>query len=178
MNPEHEPKLTFWSVPPFRQRLRAVANSLTLRQVRFLIAELYGMFYLLFAIKVPVIFLIATHAIGGSSPTAVNLFGEAVRFLIPAAALCAIVGALFGGAVAWHVTGRALRSRRLSRVRCALCGALGTTLPMVSLVPAAPPQQLPIAAIALVVLWLFGAGLGLGFHWVVQRDRTEQPQES
>src|SRR5579872_4680958 len=178
VNPDNDPKLTFWSVPPIRQWLRTVAITVKLRDARFLIAQVYGTLYLLYGLKIPLIWFIVAHSIVGTSPLAIDFLVSGIPFLLPAAIVCMLISSIAGGGAAWYIMGRAMRTRRRSRLHWAIWGALGAGAPMLSLVAIAPSQRLPAVGAILILMLLFGAGLGAVFHWVVERDQAPQAQVS
>lgn len=177
MHPKNESRLTFWSVPPFRQQFQTVARTIKLREVRFIVAEVYGLFYLLYGMKLPVVLLILWSAPYSTRPTAVDLAFAVTPYMIAAMFLSGVIFALAAGGIAWFVLGRAIECRRPSRLRFGIWGALalgGPLLPMVAVVPA---DSRHFVSGVLIVVLLFGAGIAAGWCWFIQRDQSPQAGE-
>ena len=170
-----EPKLTFWSIPPFRKRVQAITR-IEMRDARLLLAQFYGSLYLLYGMKIPVVLWLVTASFIGTGPAAVDFLTTVIPYLILAVFACGFAGAGAGAGVAWVITGRALRSRNPSRVRFALFGALAASVPVVPLLAVVPGA--PSLVVTGFLVWLVGAGLGTAFHWIVQRDRANVTQIS
>ena len=171
LKPRTEPQLTFWSIPPFRQRAHEMAKTIKLRDARFLIAQVYGMLYLLYGIKIPIILLLISQSIFGTGPAAFDRVTRAIPYLAWAAAVCVCVSGITGGITAWLVTGRAMRSRERHRLRWALWGALGAAMPFLPVAGVVPTKVMTL--ITGFVLLLFGGAIGAAFHWLVQRDQAD-----
>jgi hypothetical protein len=178
VKPDTEPKLTFWSIPPFRQRLRVAAKTIKtikVRDARLLLTQIYGMLYFVYGMKVPVILLVVVLSlVGTSSPAVDSMMTAAIPYVIFAAIGCGLAGAVAGAGTAWIITGRAMRSRRQDRLRWASAGALGAALPVIPLLAVVPES--PALIVAGFLLLLFGGGMGWGFHCIVQRDRVDQAE--
>jgi hypothetical protein len=172
VNPDPEAKLTFWSIPPVRQRLHVVAKTIKVRDARLLVTQIYGLLYFLYGVQVPVVLWVVVSSFIGTSPSAIDLMMTAVPYVIFAVIVCGLTGAFAGAGTAWIITGRALRSHNRDRLYWASAGALGAAVPAVPLVAAVPED--PLLVTAGFLLLLFGAGMGFAFHWIVERDRADQ----
>jgi hypothetical protein len=178
MNPDTEPHVTFWSIPPFRQRLRAIAKTISVREVRVLVAEIYGIFYALYGFKIPFIVLLAVASILGPGPSSFDFTMAAVPYLLPAAFLSLAFGGLAGGGMAWFILGRAIQSRLRRRVHWAIWAALGMSAPaLLPLFVVGSSHTFSVVGIFLLVS-AFGGAIGFGSHWVVQRDQSEKAGSS
>jgi hypothetical protein len=169
---DSDPKLTFWSIPPFRQQVKTVARTIKLRDARLLVVQLYGILYLLLGMKLPILLLFVTISSIGKSPTAADPISTAIPYLIFAMIVCALAGAIAGAGGAWTITGWGLRCRQPHRLQWAIWGALAATVPVLPGL-AVVSKSAPVVVAGFLAL-LFGAGVGLAFHWVVERDRRDQ----
>ena len=154
-------------VAMLQQRARVVARTVTLRQARLLIAQMYGTLYMWYGVKLPLVIMLRFM---GRNPPTIDFMMKAVPYMPFAGIACAFFGALTGAGAAWIVTGRAMRSRKPHSLRWATVGALGAALPVIPLVAHFP--EAPLLVVDGFLMLLCGAGMGFAFHWVVQRDRA------
>jgi len=167
-----DPKLTFWSVPPFRQNAIAVARKIKVREARLLLAQFYGTLYFLWGMKAPALLILASPLGLTDSQKADFLLKVGLHAAIVGLILCGLGGAFAGAVATWIIAGRGIRARKRNRLQWAAWGAIGAAAPAVCVVAVVGANLLFV--ITGIVLLLFGAAQGAAFHWVVGR---EQPKE-
>ncbi|MGQ0633030.1 MAG: hypothetical protein ACT4QC_00315 [Planctomycetaceae bacterium] len=158
---DREPKLTFWSIPPFRQRLRTAARTIKAQQARSVIAAIYAFAYSQYGLKVPAIIWILWLEVFRNRPAAVDVAMAGSRFLLAAGIVCQIVSGIGAGLTAWFVLGRAIRSRRHSPVRFGIWGALALGAPLLLGVGIVPAEQMLFLLANMVLMLLFSAGIAV-----------------
>jgi hypothetical protein len=178
MSPDPPPKLSFWNIPPFRQRFRAAPQSIKIRGVRILVAAIFGMHYLRFGLEIPSICVTCADSILGASSPFANITLTAIPYALGTAIVSMVFCAIAAAGAAWYITGRAMQVRKHSRVRWAIWGALAAGAPMLSIIAIVSAEEVPFAFGVQVLLMLLGAGIGVSSCWVFQREQASHASES
>lgn len=156
--------------PTFRIEPGLRQSGLSLHQSRQIVAELYGALYLIFGMRFAVN---AWFELPGRLMKAGPAFGPSMAtapIRVSAVFATSLCCALLAGGVAWWITGRTMRTARLSRARFVIWGTLAAAAPSLTL-GLESREQLRVLLPTFFATVLCGGTLGLIWHQMLCRAR-------